>query len=140
MMIKIFSAHCQLHPSGFFEFAERGKIALIVKEHADFVAARPATPWLWWLRYGRIELLGADGIERAPLTDTPLILHENPTAWIKADQTGAVILDWRCDPRAVFSCVPVVECTSVALSDRLRQRVTELSAPHFQIKTRRRVG
>ena len=87
------------HDDGAFQIAEAGADALIFPTEAgdvfDLVAWYPAEPARWWVRHGLAAVMGVEAIQRACHFDEPLVLHQTPLDFLRANGVGSVVLDWR---------------------------------------------
>lgn len=77
----------------------------------DLVAFRPAEPSRWYFRSDMGDVLGLDAIDRAVITESPLILRVNPLEWLRAGATDAVILDWSSPIQFYLLDVPQILTT-----------------------------
>jgi hypothetical protein len=93
----------------------RGDEAILLPVHApsgllaDVVAFRLETPKSYWPMVGGQPMLGAENIERAAFDRAPLMVHECPLDWLRADCDGIVVLDWKAYWPLWFDGVPALQ-------------------------------
>lgn len=71
-------------------------------------------------RLGIARLLGEETIERARRLDRPVLIFNDPLAWLCSHCCGVVIVDWRCAPFRLAD-VPGLVCQSEMLARRLKR-------------------
>ena len=90
----------------------------------DLIAWTPAKPDCWYWRTGFAGALGEAEIERAWLTEKPLLLHATPQDWVRAGGEGACILNWRCPPMTIRN-VETFDCPNGRYAARLERLLAE---------------
>jgi hypothetical protein len=140
---------------GFFEFSDdrNGTPAVILPVGPDslldnsdggviddLLAFEIDRPDAWYLRRGDTCLLGEDEVDLARIRREPLWLWSTPLNYLIAGASGAVIIDWRIDPRLPFDELCEVRCFEPALAARVRSRIAELAQPRFRLIVHRSVG
>lgn len=90
----------------------------------DLIAWQPGKPGRSYRRTGDGPALGEDSVGYAMLTERPLVLHETPFDWVKANGKGACILDWHILPMEL-RMVDRFHCPSRRHALRLERALTE---------------
>jgi hypothetical protein len=94
---------------------------------------RPAA--IFWRLTGQGEALGYENIVRADERREPIMLHENPTEWLKAGRTGACILDWRKPWAAEVSNIEAIRVTRPEFGFEIERRLSQpFPYPNIQVK------
>jgi hypothetical protein len=132
----------QVFADSSFEYAEQGDgrdamlypVELDSGELIDTVAWFPdrARKWFRWRLLGMH--LGDLALRHAQFLQRPILLLETPADWVRSPAGSIVVIDWRCNLRALFGEVPEVRCASISLKRFLQQRLSEQVAPRFTIE------
>lgn len=129
----------EVHSDGTFVFDPEGTAMLTAAVddedecYIDAVCWARHDPYQWWLHTGVGQVLGWRWINHHKFAGESIVLYMTPHDLFEANGRGAVILDWRADPRHVFAQIPKVSCAGAALKQRLEMRIAELNAPDFEI-------
>lgn len=86
-------------PAGLYQPSEEGQRHLIIPVHdgsgvIDLIATRPDAPRRWHWRIGQACLLGEANLNPPTWEHAPVPIHQTPIDWLRADCTGACVLDF----------------------------------------------
>lgn len=123
-------------PDGFYQPCPHGRWAVLIPcgwtdylgqwtAIDDLVGFHPDDPSRWWRRLGAVDLLGEEQVQDALDRRQPLRLHATPLDWLRNGCQGAVVLDWRAEPRRLFNGLPSVIADTPDLAERLGQRIAQ---------------
>ena len=139
--LRLTALRIETKSDGTYTADPQGRLAVLVPvrdrwgEIADIVAFTQEAPEQWWCRYGdETPILGAWALAHAAWERQPLVLWETPLQWLLQRRSGSVVLDWGVDLRPVFEDIPVIDCQSPALRERLRQNFLEFG-PELSVRT-----
>lgn len=120
----------------------RGERAIVIPEMSqatgqltNLVAFHSETPRSFWrMLDGGAPFLGPDAIERAEHFNEPLMVHETPIEWLRAECEGVVILDWNHYWPLYLGGVKQVRTASIEFGRRLRDTLMRpLPIPEIQV-------
>lgn len=137
-----FEARIQSFADGSFQLISDGREATLLPVYLDggreidTVAFFSGRPRRWFRQLLVATHLGDQALCHAQFLGKPVRLLATPADWL-ASPEGMVVLDWRCDLRALFGEVPEIVCASTEMQKYLDQSLAKQVAHRYRITVAR---
>jgi hypothetical protein len=134
-----FEAAIWTFTDGSFQLDKDGREAVLVSVELDggveidTCAFFPNRPKRWWREFLVATHLGDQALRHAQFLGRSVRLLTTPQDWIVSPEGAMVVLDWRCDLRALFGDVPEIQCASEAMKKYLQTRLAAQVAHSYRI-------
>ena len=107
-----------------------GERVVFLSEGAAFRLDKPKQFWATTTN----PFIGQESLERSIHFQEPLLVHETPLDWLKADREGIVILSWEHYWPLYLADVPTLRTLNVAFGRRLSAALKHpLPLPEIQV-------